>query len=52
VTLENLHTARSCLPDARVVQVQVSVGVPIVEMLRFEAHNPVFLMTWRKSAGR
>jgi precorrin-6Y C5,15-methyltransferase (decarboxylating) len=48
VTLENLQTARACLPDARVVQVQVSVGVPIVEMLRFEAHNPVFLVTWQK----
>lgn len=47
VTLENLQTARDCLPTARVVQVQVSVGVPIVGMLRFEAHNPVFLLTWQ-----
>jgi precorrin-6Y C5,15-methyltransferase (decarboxylating) len=49
VTLENLQTARECLPEARVVQVQVSVGVPIVGLLRFEAHNPVFLVTWRGS---
>lgn len=48
VTLENLQTARDCLPAARVVQVQVSVGVPILGMLRFEAQNPVFLVTWRR----
>jgi precorrin-6Y C5,15-methyltransferase (decarboxylating) len=48
VTLENLQTARASLPTARVVQVQVSVGVPIVGLLRFEAHNPVFLLTWRQ----
>jgi precorrin-6Y C5,15-methyltransferase (decarboxylating) len=51
VTLENLHVARESLPAARVVQVQVSVGVPIVGMLRFEAHNPVFLLTWRRADG-
>lgn len=50
VTLENLQTARDALPDGRVVQVQVSVGVPIVGLLRFEAHNPVFLVTWRDEA--
>lgn len=48
VTLENLQTARVCLPAARLVQVQVSVAVPIVGMLRFEAHNPVFLLTWQQ----
>jgi precorrin-6Y C5,15-methyltransferase (decarboxylating) len=48
VTLENLQAARASLPDARVVQVQVSVGVPIVGLLRFEAHNPVFLVTWQR----
>jgi precorrin-6Y C5,15-methyltransferase (decarboxylating) len=48
VTLENLQTARACLPEARVVQVQMSVGQPIVGMLRFAALNPVFLVTWRK----
>lgn len=49
VTLENLQTARDCLPDARIVQVQVSVGSPILGMLRLEAHNPVFLLTWRNT---
>ncbi|NTV65688.1 MAG: bifunctional cobalt-precorrin-7 (C(5))-methyltransferase/cobalt-precorrin-6B (C(15))-methyltransferase, partial [Oscillochloris sp.] len=48
VTLENLQTARACLPEARLVQVQVSVGTPILGMLRLEAQNPVFLLSWRK----
>ncbi len=48
VTLENLQTARDCLPDARVAQVQVSIGTPILEMLRLEAHNPVFVVSWRR----
>jgi precorrin-6Y C5,15-methyltransferase (decarboxylating) len=52
VTLENLQTARACLPTARVVQVHISVGVPIVGLLRFEAHNPVFLLTWRRDEHR
>jgi precorrin-6B C5,15-methyltransferase / cobalt-precorrin-6B C5,C15-methyltransferase len=47
VTLENLQTARACLPTARLVQVQVSVGTPILDMLRLEAQNPVFLLSWR-----
>lgn len=47
VTLENLQAARSFLPEARVVQVQVSVGAPIQTMLRLEAQNPIFLLTWR-----
>ncbi|MEI7644744.1 MAG: precorrin-6Y C5,15-methyltransferase (decarboxylating) subunit CbiT [Chloroflexales bacterium] len=47
VTLENLQAARDCLPDARVAQVQVSVGAPILGMLRLEAHNPVFVVSWR-----
>lgn len=46
-TLENLQVARACLPQARVVQVQVHTGVPIGAMLRFEAGNPVFLVTVR-----
>ncbi|NTU85850.1 MAG: precorrin-6y C5,15-methyltransferase (decarboxylating) subunit CbiE [Chloroflexales bacterium] len=46
VTLEHLQAARDCLPAARVVQVQVSVGAPIQRMLRLEAQNPVFLLTW------
>ncbi|WP_129628438.1 precorrin-6y C5,15-methyltransferase (decarboxylating) subunit CbiE [Candidatus Oscillochloris fontis] len=47
VTLENLHTARTSLPDARLTQVQVSVAAPILGMVRLEAQNPVFLLTWR-----
>jgi precorrin-6Y C5,15-methyltransferase (decarboxylating) len=47
-TLEHLHQARSLLADARVAQVQVNRAVPILEMLRFEALNPVFIVTWRK----
>jgi precorrin-6Y C5,15-methyltransferase (decarboxylating) len=47
-TLENLHLAHSLLPQARVVQVQISRGVPILDMLRFEALNPVFMVTWCK----
>ncbi|MFP4440586.1 MAG: precorrin-6y C5,15-methyltransferase (decarboxylating) subunit CbiE [Chloroflexaceae bacterium] len=45
VTLENLQTARTLLPAARVVQMQVNVGMPIGEMLRFEGQNPVFVVT-------
>lgn len=48
VTLENLQTARMCLPDAAVTQVQISRGVPILDMLRFDALNPVFIISWRK----
>ena len=47
-TMENLGTTRSLLPEARVVQVQVNRGVPILEMIRLEALNPVFIVTWRK----
>lgn len=50
VTLENLYTARNCLPDARLVQIQVSVGKPVLGMLRLEAQNPIFLLTWRSEA--
>ena len=48
VTLENLQTARACLPEAEIIQVQINRAVPILGMLRFEARNPVFIMTWRK----
>lgn len=47
-TLENLHLAHTLLPQARVTQLQVSRGVPIVDMLRFEALNPIFIVTWCK----
>ena len=48
-TLEHLHETRTLLPDARIVQVQVSRTVPILEMTRLEALNPVFMVTWHKS---
>jgi precorrin-6B C5,15-methyltransferase / cobalt-precorrin-6B C5,C15-methyltransferase len=48
VTLENLLRARACLPAARVVQIQVSVGVPVQNMLRMAAQNPVFVMSWKR----
>lgn len=48
VTLENIQIARDYLPDARVVQLQVNQGVPIGQMVRFEACNPIFIVTWRK----
>jgi precorrin-6Y C5,15-methyltransferase (decarboxylating) len=49
-TLENLHLAHALLPQARVTQLQVSRGVPILDMLRFEALNPIFMVTWRKES--
>jgi precorrin-6Y C5,15-methyltransferase (decarboxylating) len=48
VTLEHLHELRGLLPDAAVTQVQIGRGVPIQDMLRFEALNPVFIAVWRK----
>jgi precorrin-6Y C5,15-methyltransferase (decarboxylating) len=47
-TLESLQTVRELLPMAQVNQVQINRGVPIMGMLRFEALNPVFIITWRK----
>jgi precorrin-6B C5,15-methyltransferase / cobalt-precorrin-6B C5,C15-methyltransferase len=47
-TLDHLHETRQLLPDARVVQAQISRGVPIQGMLRLEALNPVFIVCWRK----
>jgi len=49
-TLENLQIARDLLPEARVNQVQISRGVPIAEMLRFEALNPIFMVVWEKGS--
>ncbi len=48
VALEHLLELRALLPDARVTQVQIGRGVPIQDMLRFEALNPVFVAVWRK----
>jgi precorrin-6Y C5,15-methyltransferase (decarboxylating) len=47
-TLENLHTVRTLLPQARLTQVQINRAAPILDMLRFEALNPVFMAVWRK----
>ncbi len=47
-TLENLQNICTLLPDARVIQVQINRGVPILDMLRFEALNPIFMVTWCK----
>lgn len=47
-TLENLALAHALLPQANVTQFQMSRGVPILDMLRFESLNPVFMVTWRK----
>jgi precorrin-6Y C5,15-methyltransferase (decarboxylating) len=51
VVLENLALARQLLPEATVTQVQVNRGVPIVNLLRFEPLNPVFMVTWSKPNG-
>ncbi|PDW01022.1 precorrin-6Y C5,15-methyltransferase (decarboxylating) subunit CbiT [Candidatus Viridilinea mediisalina] len=48
VSLEHLVVARNLLPSARIVQVQVNLGVPIVGMLRLEAQNPIFVLTWKR----
>jgi precorrin-6Y C5,15-methyltransferase (decarboxylating) len=47
-TLENLQVARSLLPGAQCYQAQINRSVPILEMTRFEALNPVFVITWKK----
>jgi precorrin-6Y C5,15-methyltransferase (decarboxylating) len=47
-TIEHLAEVRSLLPAARVAQLQVSRGVPIQNLLRFEALNSVFVVTWVK----
>jgi precorrin-6Y C5,15-methyltransferase (decarboxylating) len=47
-TLENLQIARAVLPEAGLMQIQINRAVPILEMLRFEALNPVFMVTWQK----
>lgn len=48
VALENLAEARRLLPAASVTQAQINRGAPILDMLRFEPVNPVFIVTWRK----
>ncbi len=48
VTLEHLALLQRLLPDARIVQVQINYGVPIQQMTRFEANNPVFMATIKR----
>ncbi len=48
VVLENLATVRRWLPTATITQVQINRGVPIMDMLRFDPINPVFIVTWSK----
>ena len=47
-TLENLAKIRNLLPTARLTQVQISRGVPILDMVRLEALNPVFVVVWSR----
>lgn len=47
-TIENLAVVRKLLPQAQITQVQISRGVPIIEMMRFEALNPVYIVVWQK----
>ena len=48
VTVENLMIVKKLLPEAEIIQVQISRGAPIADMLRFEALNPVYIVCWRK----
>ena len=47
-TVENLVAVRRLLPEAQVSQIQISRGKPILDMLRFEALNPIFMVVWKK----
>jgi precorrin-6Y C5,15-methyltransferase (decarboxylating) len=47
-TLDHLHELRAMLPEACMIQAQISRGVPIQGMLRLEALNPVFIVSWHK----
>ncbi len=44
VALENLHLARQLLPEARVSQIQIQRGEPILSLMRFKPLNPVFML--------
>ncbi len=44
VALDNLHLARQLLPDARVSQIQIQRGEPILSLMRFKPLNPVFML--------
>ena len=47
-TLENLSVVRERVPEARINQIQVNRGAPILDMVRLEAQNPIFMVTWQK----
>ncbi len=47
-TLDNLHTVQQQLPTATITQIQINRGVSVLDMTRFQALNPVFMITWRK----
>lgn len=47
-TLESLQLFRQLLPNATVTQLTVSRGKPILNAMRFEGLNPVFVGVWRK----
>ncbi len=47
-TLENLQVCRQLLPNATVTQLNVSRGKPILNALRFEGLNPVFIVVWQR----
>ncbi len=47
-TLDNLFAVQQQLPTATISQIQINRGVPVLEMTRFKALNPVFIVTWRK----
>ena len=47
-TFDNLNLVIAALPEARVTQVQINRGVPVQSMLRLQALNPVFIVTWQK----
>ena len=48
VIVENLAQLRQLLPSAQLVQLQASRGQPILDKIRFEALNPVFMIRWEK----
>jgi precorrin-6Y C5,15-methyltransferase (decarboxylating) len=47
-TVEHLYLVHRLLPEAQVTQVQINRGAPILDLLRFEALNPVFIIAWKK----
>lgn len=50
VILENVQLTQQLLPGARLNQVQVNRAVPIRDASRFEAVNPVYIVSWQKES--